>query len=694
MKLLASRLSVKNTRHCTLRFTLGLGFGLWLVTASGYHAADEVPMAPAASIDFLAAEIQKTIQPERLEQQRKLYARASQALNKHQLETFEKLLGELADYPLQAYLRAEYLGDHLNQPDMAALRDFLDKEKGTLVGERLRRELLKQLARKNLWADFLSFYQPQNDVGLQCLNLEAMMHSDQLPAALDQVSQIWMTGHFLPQACDNIVAAWENDGRRTDELTWQRIELAMAEGTTRLASRLATSLNKQDRTVVDLWTRVHRSPEQISHGKLPDHAKIGLVVTHAIRRLSAKNPDKAIDLWQKLSSQRTFTEAENSRAWKYIGLSLARSHQAEAYVWLKRIPLQYADTLVLEWKIRTAIRQGDWYQIVADIQSMPALAQSDLRWQFWWAYANEQLGNTIEAEGVYHYLAGRRDFYGFLAADRLNLPYAFEDRPLEISVNELNAMANHPSAARARELLSLGKIIEARREWAQLTTTLDEQGMLAASKLAQLLGWHDRAILTMGKTEYRDDVDLRFPVLMQDAVLAWSAKHNVEPALTYAIIRRESAFVADARSPVGARGLMQLMPATARNIARQLRVPYHGTASLLSSDTNLNLGTGYLGQMLKNLDDQPALAAAAYNAGPHRVRSWRPEQAMDAVRWVETIPFNETREYVSNVLAYTVIYQHKLENSYTRLTDRMPPVEPRTLGNNAQATLPEEENNS
>ena len=681
---------IRNATHGTLRYTLGIGVGLWLITANGYHTeSDTLPLTPL-SISTLASEIQKSIQPEQLDQQRKLYTQASQALKNNQLLTFEKLFVELADYPLKAYLRADYLGDRLNQLDLPALRTFLDVETGTLIGERLRRDLLKQLARKQRWEDFLSFYQPQDDIGLQCLNLEALMRTDQMPLALDQVPQLWMTGHFLPQSCDAVVAAWENDGRRTDDLTWQRIELAMGEGTTRLATRLAEPLGKQDRAIVDLWTRVHRSPEQITHGKLPEHAKTGLVVAHAIRRMSVKNVDRAISTWQNISSQRTFSESDSSLAWKYIGLSLARNHQAEAYAWLKRIPAHLADAQVMEWKIRTAIRQGDWYQLVVDIQSLPVQAQSDLRWQYWWAYANEQLGNTIDAEGVYHYLASRRDFYGFLAADRLNLPYAFEDRPLEISLDELNTMANNPSAARARELFNQGKTIDARREWAQLSRTQDETGKLTASKLAQLWGWYDRAIITMGKTEYRDDIELRFPLLLQDKVTTWSAKHRVEPALIYAIIRRESAFVIDARSPVGATGLMQLMPATARNVARQLRVPYTGTQSLLISDTNINLGTGYLGQMLRSLDDQPALAAAAYNAGPHRVKSWRPEQTMEAARWVETIPFTETREYVSNVLAYTVIYQHKLENGYTRLTDRMPPVTPRGASSTAQVKIPDE----
>ncbi|HEX5637419.1 MAG TPA: hypothetical protein VFY78_10060, partial [Gammaproteobacteria bacterium] len=262
-----SRQPLRQTTRCTLRYTLGIGVGLWLVTASGYRAEPEAITTPPLPNSLLAAEIQKSIQPEQLDQQRKLYAQAAQALRNNQLQTFEKLMVELGDYPLTAYLRADYLEDRLNQPDLPALRQFLDQETGTLVGERLRRGLLKQLAKKQQWAEFLSFYQPQDDLALQCLNLEALMRTDQMPVALDQVSQIWMTGHFLPQACDDIVAAWENDGRRSPELTWQRIELAMDEGTTRLASRLAESLSKRDQAIVDLWVRIHRSPEQIAHGK-------------------------------------------------------------------------------------------------------------------------------------------------------------------------------------------------------------------------------------------------------------------------------------------------------------------------------------------------------------------------------------------------------------------------------------------
>jgi soluble lytic murein transglycosylase len=180
----------------------------------------------------------------------------------------------------------------------------------------------------------------------------------------------------------------------------------------------------------------------------------------------------------------------------------------------------------------------------------------------------------------------------------------------------------------------------------------------------------------MGKTDYRDDIELRFPLALKDKIEEWSTKHSIETAWTYAIIRRESAFMHDAKSPVGALGLMQLLPGTARQVARHLNVRYRGRNSLLLTDTNIKLGTGYLEQMLQRLDSQAVLATAAYNAGPHRVKTWLPEtQPMEAIRWVETIPFTETREYVSNVLAYTIIYQHLMNNEYTTLLQRMPPIQ-------------------
>jgi len=396
---------------------------------------------------------------------------------------------------------------------------------------------------------------------------------------------------------------------------------------------------------------------------------------YAIKRLSNKDPEKAIALWQRLSLSHSFSEPQNQFAYRAIGLSMARKHRPDAYNWLSKITDPYHNKYSREWLIRTTIRHEAWAQTVATIEKLPATEQANLRWQFWWAYAQDQLGNKVDAKGIFHHLSTRRSYYGFLAADHLNLPYAFENRPIEFSSMELSGISLNPAALRARELFKLDKVLDARREWYSLILSLGKRQKLAASKLAQQWQWHDRAIYTMGKTDYRDDIQLRFPLPMKDKVESWSSQQSIEPALTYAIIRRESAFMADARSHMGALGLMQIQPRTARTVARKMRVKYRGKHSLLSADTNIKLGTGYLQQMLKRLNNQYALATAAYNAGPHRVQNWLPDtQPMDAVRWIETIPFSETREYVSNVLAYTTIYQYLMHDQYTRLSNRMPPV--------------------
>jgi len=672
--------------HLPARLALSLGISLWLMTANGFHGEAATTNPPAANPD-LQSVILKSIPQEQLAEQRTLYAQAEAAFSARRMDEFQQLTEQLNGYPLQGYLRYKDLHRRMDQLPLADITEFLQAEQGTLVGERLRRDVLRELASRQRWQDFLTFYAPQqDDDGLQCQQLHAMIETGQTEQALQQVPSVWLTGHTLPHACDKVFDVWEKTGALTPELIWQRIALAMDDGRTQLAIQLSKSLDKNDQALVNVWTQVHRYPQQILSSNLVEHPQFGQAAAHAIRRLSAKNIDQAIALWDKIKDRATLNEAANSAVYRHIGLALARKHQPEASVWLNRIPAQFTDKNVREWKVRAAIRQGDWVQIISSVESMPAQEQSELSWQFWWAYAHEQLGNTVEAEGVYQYLAERRDFYGFLAADRLRLPYAFENRPLDVSTEELDRFSQTLGPARAQEFYAQGKHIEARREWMQLTQSADDRQKLIASKLAQLWGWHDRAIITLGKTSYRDDIDLRFPVLMQDTVTAWSERNKIEPALTYAIIRRESAFMADARSPVGAMGLMQLMPSTARNVARQLRVPYSSRDSLLKTDTNIRLGTGYLGQMMRQLDGQHALVAAAYNAGPHRVNAWRPAQPMEAARWIETIPFTETREYVSNVLTYTVIYEHRLGQDYTRLTDRLPMVQPRYPAGSAQAS--------
>jgi len=652
---------------------LGLLVGLALLTS----AVQANPLVLPASSIMISEKNTDFLNPDPFEEQRKIYQQAEKALKDRRYGTFQNLSKQLKNYPLLPYLEYKNLKRQLGNLHKQQIHQFLETNDQSLIGEKFRRKLIRYYARHKRWNDLIEIYQPQQSVSLQCKYLNALIHTDKQNQAFEKTTKLWLSGTSQPKSCNTVFSAWQQAGYQTPALTWQRIELTIAKGRTRLSRFLAKSLPREDRRWANMWIKLHRSPHLATKFKLlkSEHPIASTVRTHAIKRLSRKDPEKGIALWEQLSQNHAFSDQQTHSVYRAIGLSMARKHHPDAHIWLRQIAAKYQDKYSQEWLIRTAIRHKKWTQVIDAIELLHTTEQAELRWQFWWAYSQQQLGNSIDAQGIFHYLAARRSYYGFLAADHLGLPYAFENNPIEFSKMEMSSISHYPAALRARELYKLNKILDARREWYGLTLSLSQRQKLAASKLAQQWQWHDRAIYTMGKTDYRDDIQLRFPLPMQDKVESWSSRQSIEPALTYAIIRRESAFMPDARSHMGALGLMQIQPRTARHVARNMRVKYRGKHSLLSTDTNLRLGTGYLSQMLKQLNSQYVLATAAYNAGPHRVQTWLPDtQPMDAIRWIETIPFAETREYVSNVLVYTTIYQNLLQKQYTRLTSRMPLV--------------------
>jgi peptidoglycan lytic transglycosylase len=321
------------------------------------------------------------------------------------------------------------------------------------------------------------------------------------------------------------------------------------------------------------------------------------------------------------------------------------------------------------------LRQAQWPLLLNALNALTPAQQASDRWQYWRARVNEELGETVTAMAYFTALAQRRSYYGFLSADRLGQPYALADRPHNISAGTLFEIGQQAAVLRAREFIQLGRMTQARREWYSATQGMNNDDRVDAAKLAQHWGWAAQSILTMASTDQRDDLALRFPLLFQQQVLDHSEREEINPAWTYGVIRRESAFVQDARSPKGAVGLMQLMPATAKYISRSLPKKYRGRAKLTQADTNLALGTHYLRRMLKRFSGQTVLATAAYNAGEHRIMRWLPEEnTLDADRWIENIPFRETREYVTSVLAFTIIYADRLGFEPIRLSQQMAAV--------------------
>ena len=587
-----------------------------------------------------------------------------------------RLRDELGDHPLFPYVELARIEADLPRVTESEIEAFLGRYDGEPVTFRLQRRWLRQLAGRREWRKFIEWYSEGPSSDLQCHHARALLETGDEAGALSAAGKLWMWGRSRPKACDPVFAVWLESDRFSPELAWERIELAMARGSIRLVRYLERFLGPADRRLAAAWRVVHKNPRRVATIELDgEPSRAEAVLVHGLERLARRDPAAAARAFAKVEARTEFGDAARARIARRIGLSFASRHDPQAIDWLWRVDAAHADEHVLRWRAAAAALHSRWDKVIEGIASMSDEERDRERWRYWRARALEATGKGDEARAGFESLARERDYYGFLAADRLGTEYRFNHRPLEVAAETIEQVAAMPAVRRALELLALDRRLEARREWHTLTRDLDEEALKAASWIARCRDWYGRAILTIARTPERDDLELRFPVLYRDIVESASSRRNLPPATVYAFIRQESAFMADARSPAGALGLMQIMPRTGRALMRKTGRKLHRRSQLLVPNLNVDLGTYYIRSLLSRTGGRFVLAMASYNAGPHRVRGWLPaEGEIEAAVWIDNIPFTETRRYVRRVLAYSAIYEHRLGGQPTRLNERMPPV--------------------
>jgi soluble lytic murein transglycosylase len=610
-------------------------------------------------------------------EQRSQFLRAESALSKREMQRFRELRDGLRDYPLYPYLEFADLSRRLGSAGSDEIQSFLERHADTPLAWRLRRTWLKRLARRGQWEKYLTVYEQTGDTTMQCQWLRALINADRADEALPHVETLWLVGHSQPPACDPVFKVWREAGYLDRELVWRRIELAVRAGRPSLASYLTRYLEADERPLAKEWLRVRRQPTRVMRvaSLEGDREIIESILVYGIERLARRDPEKAAATWERLRTRFVFTGGAVATVHRRIGLSYAFRHRVEALYWLNAIPESEMGQRATEWRILSSMRHGEWRQALDQILAVGGgeqiRAPSSQRWSYWLARTLESLDWHDDADAIYGELAHERSYYGFLAADRIDREYQLNHRTLEYSDHEMRLLAAQPGAMRARELYSLGRTVNARREWRMFTRNMSDEELARAAKLADAWGWHGRAIMTVARTPHLDDLEMRFPLAYHDRVLEQASANRIDPAWMYAIVRQESAFMADARSPAGALGLMQIMPSTGRRIGRSLSKPLGNRRQLLDADVSLEFGSNYLRTLLDQLDENPILAAAAYNAGPHRVERWRPaEHNMSADLWIENVPFRETREYLRRVIAYTTIYEQRLGRAPVRVSER------------------------
>lgn len=597
--------------------------------------------------------------------QRQLYDQAKKALAAGNSAPYFQARAALADYPLEPYLAYDELTARLPAASNAEIETFLSDHGDLPQANWMKLRWLRLLADRGDWATFEHYYSPKlNFPELDCLHAQYQLtQPNQRAEAYANTEKLWLSGKDRPSTCDDLFTRWAGEGQLTEQKRWERIKLAVQARNFTLANTLSRSLvtlANQGR----LLQNVAQKPELLSQPAMfqPVDEAMSDVVSYGLRRLAKQNPEQAMGLLDSYAASMRFSVNEKVAIAREIGLTLARQYDPRALGLMTTYDPGLKDDTVTEWRLRLLLRLGHWQEAYDLTRKLPPSLAETNRWRYWQARSLElaQPQNPL-APQLFRALAKERDFYGFLAADRAQEPYQLTNRPLPLTPATVNKVRRAPGVRRALELYERGDVVAGRREWYHVTRLFDRDEMVAQAKLAYDLGWYFPAIRTISQAQYWDDLNIRFPMAHRDTLVRESRLRGLHASWAFAITRQESAFMDDARSGVGAMGLMQLMPGTAKETARKFSIPLASPQQAIDPDTNIQLGAAYLSQVQGQFNGNRVLASAAYNAGPGRVKQWlRGANHLSFDVWVESIPFDETRQYVQNVLSYAVIYGEKL----------------------------------
>jgi len=614
-----------------------------------------------------------------LKEQRQQYLDAKKALKAGKIKTFTTLSESLKSYPLYAYLRYNYLRPRLHKIDDAEIKNFILAYPDFISIDSLKASWLKQLIKQKKWQTFLDNYSPQKELKLRCQQLQARINTNNDTYLLEDTRTLWLTGKSLPPQCDTAFARLYKSELMTNELVWERIQLAMDNGNIGMVNYLSKRLDKDYRNWARQWVAMHHNPSAgTKNPQYPDTAIAREILLYGIKRLARQNINRSLSNWQILQDNYNFTPVEIDDVNLVITVRAAKNKHPKAAELLDNLNPALDSEEIFHWRLRTALKLKDWQRLYQWTKGEPPeLSTVKYRWIYWRGRALEKIGNIEKANESYASIADRRDYYSFLAADRIGAEYNMNNHPLPDDPEAKNKISRMPGIRRARELLVLYGDYRARREWQHALLSMTNYQKQIAAQLASEWGWYDRAIFTMGAAHAYDDLELRFPITYHDEIQKYANKRNLDAGWIFALMRSESAFMEKVKSPAGALGLMQIMPATGRLTARKIGMKKFRTSDLLVAKKNIALGTAYMKEMQDKFKGSHILATAAYNAGPGRSVKWSPKKGCkEPDIWVEQIPFNETRAYVKRVIFYASIYDWRLGHEIIPLKKRMNTIYP------------------
>lgn len=586
---------------------------------------------------------------------------------------------QLQGHALLSYIQYHDYRRNINStPDSLVLQFF--KENPNHLSRYLRKSWLKKLAKNKQWPLFLANFNNSSQPSLQCYFIQALIDRNQsgdFKIAVQTAQTLWSEHAKLPKACYP-VDDWLRDSKNlTAKIVWKRISLAIEKRKFSRAKVLMRDLSNRDQAMVKEWIRIVKNPYSIKKPLLSSLSQSikNKAFLQAAQTLARKDPQLTQTLLTKYRKPYRLTNIQVQTIERRIALRAAYRYKTASKQLLNLVNTNGAKTEeTLRWQAQIALKQSNWLDLKDAINLMPAKMQSEDKWQYWKARSLGKLNQQQAANKIYNALAKNRNYYGFLAADKLDKPYRFNPKP-KTRLNRQQLFNKYPALERIQQLMAVDWKKSSYTEWHHLLKEADENDLTGIAVIANEWRQHPHAIRSLAVAKQWDQLELRFPTPHKQPVMINAQKNKIDPAWIYGIIRRESAFNPEIRSPAGAVGLMQLMPKTAKYIGRQIGIRNTGLSALTRAKNNIELGSAYMAYLSKKYDNNMVLATAAYNAGPHRVKRWtKGHKNFPADQWVDTITFSETRAYVKAVLEYTTIFKSRLSGKYDRLRDLMPRV--------------------
>jgi soluble lytic murein transglycosylase len=605
---------------------------------------------------------------------------AQQAYAARKLPDLERAARNVpADHVLTPYV--EYWRLMLeNRTEDGRIADFLARYPGSRLAEVLRTDWLKSLGAREAWPAYLAEYARlvKPDATLQCYAYRAEWAQGNRTHEREAVT-LWFTGRDMPSACTPLFTQLIEAGLIGEEDIWRRFRLALEAGNLNVAKAIANGMTEAQRPSGILLDQVARDPARVLNAASFDLARRGdrEIALYVLDQLARRDSTQAEQALRKWAPQ--LNPLELGTAWARLATWAARRHETAALDWFKLAGDVVVNDSQREWWARAALRAGDWKAVRQAIDSMGDAVREQPVWRYWRARALQANGKRIAANAIFLALSREYNYYSQLAQEELGPVMQSPVVNIKTGGNDVDAIAKQPGIARAVALYGLDLRSDANQEWNWTIRDFSDAQLLATAELARRMEWYDSAINTAERTRELHDFELRFLAPYRELARQAARENDIDEAWVYGLMRQESRFVNVARSSVGAAGLMQIMPATARWIAQRLGIKRFQVNEMQDPARNIQFGAYYLKHVQTTLDGSPVLATAAYNAGPGRAQRWRDSRPMEAAIYIESIPFAETREYVKKVMSNAMHYAARFGQPSVLLKDRLGVVPPRAV---------------